>query len=311
MDFSDAIKLNKPKISEGSLKTYNSLLRSVYNNLFLDTTKGYQLNPSPSIFSTEYKKVLNFLSKKTYSSRKTYLAALYAIAPDIEEYKSQMMEDIKTYNDEVEKSEMTDKLSENEITKEEMQQIEASLKKKATTLMKEPKLTIPELMELQNYIILSLYHGHIQPRRAQDFINMKYKSSDPSGNYMDLKKNTFVFNIYKTAKKNNEELRGTQEITIPKDLKKILTKWISFIPVSVDYLLFNAKLEPLTNVTLNQRLNSIFGGNKSINSLRHFYLQQNHKDTVIANEKLAQDMTAMASSTKQAKIYIKINEKTI
>jgi hypothetical protein len=87
MDFSDAIKLNKPKISEGSLKTYNSLLRSVYSNLFLDETKGYQLNPSPSIFSTEYKKVLNFLSKKTYSSRKTYLAALYAIAPDIEEYK--------------------------------------------------------------------------------------------------------------------------------------------------------------------------------------------------------------------------------
>ena len=306
MDFSDAIKLNKPKISEGSLKTYNSLLRSVYSNLFLDEGTN-----NPSIFSTEYKKVLNFLSKKTYSSRKTYLAALYAIAPDIEEYKSQMMEDIKTYNDEVEKSEMTDKLSENEITKEEMQQIEAALKKKATTLMKEKNLTIPELMELQNYIILSLYHGHIQPRRAQDFINMKYKSSDPSGNYMDLKKNTFVFNIYKTAKKNNEELRGTQEITIPKDLKKILTKWISFIPESVDYLLFNAKLEPLTNVTLNQRLNSIFGGNKSINSLRHFYLQQNHKDTVIANEKLAQDMTAMGSSKLQAKNYIKINEKTI
>ncbi len=72
MDFSDAIKLNKPKISEGSLKTYNSLLRSVYSNLFLDTIKGVPLNPDPSIFSTEYKKVLNFLSKKTYSSRKTY-----------------------------------------------------------------------------------------------------------------------------------------------------------------------------------------------------------------------------------------------
>ena len=140
-------------------------------------------------------------------------------------------------------------------------------------------------MELQNYIILSLYHGHIVPRRAQDFINMKHKNIDPSGNYMDLKKNVFVFNIYKTAKKNNEELRGTQEISIPKDLKKILTKWISFIPDTVDYLLFNAKLEPLTNVTLNQRLNSIFGGNKRINSLRHFYLQNNHKERLIANEK--------------------------
>jgi hypothetical protein len=311
MDFSDSIKLNKPKISEGSLKTYNSLLRSVYSNLFLDTSKGYQLKPDPIIFSTEYKKVLNFLSKKTYSSRKTYLAALYAIAPDIEEYKSQMMADIKTYNDEVEKSEMTDKLNESEITKEEMLKIETALKKKATTMMKENTLTIPELMELQNYIILSLYHGHIVPRRAQDFIHMKHKNIDTSGNYMDLKKNVFVFNIYKTAKKNNEELKGKQEITIPKDLKKILTKWISFIPESVDYLLFNAKLEPLTNVTLNQRLNSIFGGNKGINSLRHFYLQQNHKDTVIANEKLSQDMAAMGSSKLQAKNYIKINEKTI
>ena len=34
MDFTDLIKKSKPNISESSSKTYNSLLRSIYTNVF-------------------------------------------------------------------------------------------------------------------------------------------------------------------------------------------------------------------------------------------------------------------------------------
>jgi hypothetical protein len=139
---------------------------------------------------------------------------------------------------------------------------------------------------------------------------MKFKNYNrEKDNFVDLKKNKFVYNIFKTAKKLGKELKGTQELDIPPALKKILVKWISMIPNGTDYLFFNAKIEPLSNVTLNQRLNSIFGGKKSVNALRHFYLSSKFKDLMIANQEMAAEMNEMGSSEKQANTYIKINNK--
>jgi hypothetical protein len=165
-------------------------------------------------------------------------------------------------------------------------------------------------MEIQNYVLLSLYHGHIVPRRALDYTEMRFKGYDKdTQNYIDLKKNKFIFNVFKTAQKMGKELKGTQELIIPPALKKILVKWIVMIPNGTDYLFFNAKIEPLTNVTLNQRLNAIFGGKKSVNALRHYYLTKTYKDLIIANEKMAKEMEEMGSSSAQSKVYIKVNDK--
>jgi hypothetical protein len=106
-----------------------------------------------------------------------------------------------------------------------------------------------------------------------------------------------------------KELKGRQELEIPPSLKKILQKWIELIPSSVDNLLFNTMLQPLTNVSLNQRLNSIFGGKKSVNALRHFYLTTKYKDLMIETEKMEQDMQNMGSSSDQANVYVKVNNK--
>ena len=48
MDFNDLIKKSKPNISDSSLKTYNSLLRSIYTNVFGKTDEPNVKNFSKS-----------------------------------------------------------------------------------------------------------------------------------------------------------------------------------------------------------------------------------------------------------------------
>jgi hypothetical protein len=305
MDFTDEIKASRPKISAGSLKTYNSLLRSIYKGAF-----GADDKPDATLFTKRYGKVLDHLSEKTANTRKTYLAALVAIAPTVEAYQKEMMSDIKKHTEQTNKSEMTDKLEESAISADEIRTITADLKQNADALFQKKSHRVPDLMEIQEYVLLSLYNGHVVPRRALDYVEMKYQHyNKKTDNYIDLNKDIFVFNVFKTAQKNGEDLKGTQVLEIPPSLKKILLKWIAVIPREVDTLLFNSNLEPLSAVSLNQRLNKIFGGKKSVNSLRHFYLTSKYKELMEETERMSADMEAMGSSAAQAKTYIKIHDK--
>jgi hypothetical protein len=297
MDFKEEIKKSKPNISDGTIKTYNSLLKTIYKNVF-DNDK----TPDIKKFS-DTKNIIIFLDSKPYNVRKTYLSALVSITNN-EDYKNMMLDDIKEYNDNVEKSVMTDKLKESEITTDEIESLNSKLKANAELLMKKQNHTINDLMEIQNYIIFSLYHGHIAPRRSLDYTMMKYKNYDDKHNFVDLKKSKFIYNRYKTDK-----FKGVQTVDIPIALKKILTKWINIIPDNVDFLLFNKKLEPLSAITMTQRLNSIFGSKKSVNSFRHYYLSNKYKSLMIENEKMEKDMDLMGSSKKQENVYIKVHEK--
>ena len=304
MDFSDELKKRKPNMSANSVKTYNSLLRSIYKNVF-----GNINDVSLKQFE-DHKKIMEFLNEKSFGTRKTYLAALVCIAPDVAEYKKQMMEDIKEYNDETSKSELTDKLENSAINPEEIEALADRLKRDAELLFKKKSPRLADLMDIQNYIILSLYYGHIVPRRSLDYVDMKYQNYDKDkDNYMDLKKERFVFNKFKTAQKMGKELKGEQTLDIPPALKKILTKWIAIIPKEIDNLLFNTNLEPLSSVTLNQRLNALFGGKKGVNALRHYYLTSKYKELMILNEKMGDEMEQMGSSSAQAKVYVKIHDK--
>jgi hypothetical protein len=299
MDFTDLIKKSKPNISGSSSKTYNSLLRSIYTNVFGKTDEPNVKNFSKS------KEILDWLGKKAFNTRKTYLAALVCIEPDEPKYKDMMLDDVNTYNKEMSKSELTDKLEDSAISEEEIMSLRDTLKTEAEFLFKRKTHNVADLMEIQNYILFSLYYGFIVPRRAIDYTEMKFQNYDKDNdNYVDMKKKQLVFNKFKTAK-----FKGTQILDIPSALFKILSKWISIIPKEIDHLLFNSKLEPLSNVVLNQRLNGIFGGKKSVNSLRHFYLTSKYKTLMIEKKKMEGDLNDMGSSGAQANIYIKINDK--
>lgn len=299
MNFTEDIKQCKPKLSAGSTKTYNSLLRTIYKNVYGDTK-----DPDVKQFA-DTEKVLAFVREKPYNVRKTYLAALLCVVPDNKEYKDLMLEDINQYNQVVSTSQLTDKLENSAINTEEIEEISTNLKNMATLLMKKKSHNVADLMQIQNYIILSLYYGHVVPRRALDYVSMMHRNyNTATDNFIDLKRNLFVFNKFKTAK-----FKGTQTLEIPPALKKILVKWISLIPDGVDTLLFNTNLLPLSSITLNQRLNSIFGGNKSVNSLRHFYLTSKYKEVMRAQNQMSKEMNDMGSSTAQANVYVKINDK--
>jgi hypothetical protein len=297
MDFKEHIKTNKPNISEGTLKTYNSLLKTIYKNSF-----GDHKNPDLRNFK-KTDEVLKFLNEKPYNARKTYFSALVCIEPDEPIYKKLMMGDIEKYNDNIEENKSNPKLDASTITTNEIEKIAGELKNNFDLLLKKKSLTIKDLMEMQNYIIMCLYHGFIVPRRSLDYVNMKFSNYDKeTDNYIDLKKNIMVFNRFKTDK-----VKGQQSLDVPLALKKIIQKWISIVGDKTDYLLFNKKYEPLTSITLNQRLNSIFGSKKSVNSLRHYYLTNKYKKLMEENEMMGDDMEKMGSSNKQAKVYVKVN----
>lgn len=299
MDFSNDIRKCKPSLSAGSTKTYNSLLRTIYKNVFPDDDK-----PSIKHFA-DTDKVLAFVRGKLYNVRKTYLAALLCVVPDNKAYRDLMLEDINEYNQVISKSELTDKLENSAISVEEIDDISNNLRNMALTLYKKKSLNVSDLMAIQNFVILSLYYGHVVPRRALDYVACKFRDYDAkTDNYIDWKRGLFVFNKFKTAK-----FKGTQTLEIPPTLKKILTKWVSVIPDGVDTLLFNSNLMPLTSITLNQRLNAIFGGKKGVNSLRHFYLTSKYKEVMKEQAKMSADMHDMGSSSAQANVYVKINDK--
>lgn len=301
MNFTDAIVSAKPNISAGSIKTYNSLLRTIHAGAF--PGKDADVN---NFSKTE--DVMKFLESKTPNIRKTYLSALQAVAPN-EVYKQMILNDARIYNKEVQRSELTDKLEESAITDEEMKTVVDNLDEIALCLLKRAKkmpLRSEDIQDIQNWVLMNLYSGEfIVPRRALDYCLMKFRNYDKDeDNFFDVKKSMFVFNKFKTAVH-----KGQQSLKVPVNLKNRLKKWISLIPANVDYLLFNTKNEPLTAVTLNQRLNSIFEGKKSINALRHYYLTKNYKHIVAGQEELDDVMNDMGSDARQAKQYIKIHPK--
>ena len=296
MNFTDQIKLAKPNIADSTIRNYNTTLKTIYKNVFGETDK-----PDIENFK-DVEKILNYIKDEPQNTRKTKLSAVIALAP-LQEYRTQIYELAKSIQKETDKSEMTPKLEESEITPTEMAEVVKTVKQNADAIQKKSELTMRDLQEIQKYVIVSLYHGHIAPRRSIDYTEMVLKPTDKATqNYIDMRKSKFVFNHYKTA-----GTFGTQEIEIPPALKKILKKWIILIPTEVNHLLFNNYKEPLTNVSLGHRFNEIFGGTKSVNSMRHFFLTQNHSETVRMTDRLSADMAAMGSNARQVKSYVKVN----
>ena len=295
MDFTKELKEKRPNLSVTSLKTYNSLLKTIYRNSFEDK------DGDVSKFDND-EQICKFLSTKPFSARKTYLSALVCICPTNKKYKELMLDDIKTYNHETDKMEMNEKQKLNHVTNEKIREVQLQLKQDADAIFKKQNITINDLQKVQDYIIVCLLGGQmgIVPRRALDYTEFKIRNiNQEHDNYLD--KNTLYFNKYKTSK-----FYGQQSLTIPTPLKNILNKWIKIIPANIDYLLFNTSGNKLTAVTLNQRLNKIFNGYISINALRHAYLTDKYADVMKKEQEMAEEMGEMGSSEKQAKVYIKI-----
>jgi hypothetical protein len=286
------IKDKRPTLSEGSLKTYTSILKSLHKKIWGGEIKVKDFDDS--------KKVLEFLKDLPANKRKTLLSALVVITDDAA-YRKKMMEDVSDYNKEINKQEKTESQKESWISTEEVKTIYDNLKKNADLLYKKGSYNASELQQIQNFIILALMSGvFIPPRRSLDYCEFKIKNINKElDNYLD--KNKLVFNRYKTAK-----TYGQQSVNIPVQLRNILTKWGKINPS--EYLLIDTNGNKLNSVKLNQRFNSIFGGKKiATNQMRHTFLTDKYAETSKKQKALETDLTEMGTSNNVAKNYIKLD----
>jgi hypothetical protein len=290
-DLKEFIKSKRPNLSASSITTYSSILKNLFKRVFggdLDVKK---------FDNTE--QVLGFLKDIPPSKRKTILSSLVIIT-DKKAYRDQMLEDVRTYNKEIDKQEKSETQEESWINSSQIKELYDELKKSAEMLYKKKQLTSNDLQQIQNYIIVSVLGGmYIPPRRSKDFVDFKIKNINKETDNF-LEKNKMVFNSYKTAK-----TYGRQEVDIPIQLKNIITKWMKVNPT--DYLLFDSNMNQLSSVKLNQRLNKIFEKKVGVNQLRHTFLTDKYKKTSQESKALAKDMATMGSSKGMADTYIKID----
>jgi len=283
MDLTAELKKLRPTLSEGSLKTYTSILRSLHSKIFGGSIdkKDYD----------ESKKILEFLKDLPPNKRKTILSALVVISNN-NDYRKEMLEDIKDYTADAKKMEKTPSQEANWVTQDEIKSIFNGHKQDAVSSYKKSKLNMTDLQAIQQYIILCLMSGiFIAPRRSLDYTEFKISNIDKDAdNYLD--KNELVFNKYKTAKFYNE-----QRVDCPKELLSILKKWIK--TNNNDYLLFDSNGEKLTSVKLNQRLEKIFGKKCSVNLLRHSFLTDRFGDEIERSKKMASVAEDMGTSSSQ------------
>jgi hypothetical protein len=286
------IKEKRSTLSDSSITTYASVLKSLYKKVFDDGKIDWDN-------FKDTKKVLGFLKDVPPNRRKTILSALVIITNN-ESYREQMLSDVREYNKDISKQEKTPEQEANWVDTAQVKTVFDAVKADACALMKKKVALKPvELQEIQNYVILALLGGvFIPPRRSKDYCDFKIKNIDEKkDNY--AKKGKLVFNSYKTAK-----TYGTQEVDIPKPLQQILNAWCKINPT--DFLLFDSNMSHLTPVKLNQRLNKIFGNKKiAVNSLRHSYLTGKYAEHSKVDKELAEDVREMGTSKQMLTTYVK------
>ena len=291
MNIPDELIKLRPELSTGSLKTYTSILRSIHNKVF----QGEIVKDNFDKVDT----ILDYLKDIEPNKRKTILSALFVLTGKTE-YRTNMINDIQIYNAEMKTHNKSDAEKENWCSPDEIQNIFNKLKANATRLYKNKDLSMGDLQDIQDFIIICLLGGlFIPPRRSLDYCEFKIKNVDVDKNNY-LVKNEMVFNRYKTDKFYEQ-----QRVEIPKQLKTILTKWIK--NNKTEYLLFDSNGNQMSSVKMTQHLNKIFGGKKcSTNILRHTYLTSkfaNHLDNKKQLEEVAEDMGTSVNMIED--IYIK------
>lgn len=292
-DLKEYIHSKRPTLSKSSITTYASILKNLYHSVF-----GKEGDMNFEKFG-DVEKILKHLEDLPSNKRKTVLSSLVIIT-DNAEYRKKMMEDVNNYNKEIQKQEKTPEQEASWVNSAQVKEVWENLKRNADLLYKKKDLKPAELQDIQQYIIMSLLGGmFIPPRRSKDYCDFHIKDADKDkDNYLD--KTKLIFNSYKTAK-----TYGKQEVLIPKPLQSILKKWISVNPTKT--LLFDAYMNPLSSVKLNQRLNKLFDKKVGVNQLRHTFLTDKFAKHSEEEKKLSNDMTSMGSSLNMADTYIKLH----
>jgi len=291
------MKLTEKGLSDSSVKLYMTILKNMNDKKEIKNLK----------FLAKPKVILEKIKDYKPSTQRNMIICIVSTLKMLnstlyEQYYDIMIDLTKKLN-ETPKSEKSEAQKDNWL---EWKDVEAKFNELKSNLKISKNTTEPQFDNLLNVVILSLY-VLIQPRRNQDYLNMfitNENTEDKTKNYLDLKKEQFIFNDYKTAKKY-----GQQIIDIPKDLMTILKLYVKNHPnkallkkEQVPFLVhFDGK--PLKSInSITRILNKIF--NKKIGSsmLRHIFLTSKY-GKVIDEQKV--DADAMGHSIQTQKEYVK------
>lgn len=285
MDLKEKLKEKRPNLSEQTLKTYTSVLKSLWKKMYKDDDF--------TISKLTLKTIKPYLEDMTLATRKTTLSALYVLTEN-DDFRKLMLEDIEKTNQLNSKQEMNDKQKNSYVSQSDLHNKFLEMDKEIKMMYRNKKY---DFGKMQEYIILALLSGKfIPPRRSLDYTSFKIKNIDKEhDNYFD--KTRLVFNKYKTSNK-----KGQQIVEVPKELVSILKKWISVNPT--DYLLFDRNGNTMSSVKLNQKLERMFGKKVGVNTLRHSYMTDKYGNLIDTKKEMEKDFKEMGSSSLQENVYI-------
>lgn len=285
MDIKEQLKKKRSNLSDQTLKTYQSVLKSLWKKMHKDDEF--------SISKLTIKSIKPFLEDMTLATRKTTLSALYVLTEN-DDFRKLMLDDIEKTNQLNAKQEMNEKQKNSYVSQSDLHNKFLEMDKDIKLMYRNKKY---DFGKMQEYIILALLAGFfIPPRRALDYTAFKIKNVDKeTDNYFD--KNKLVFNKYKTSGK-----KGQQIVEVPKELASILKKWISVNPT--DYLLFDRNNNTMSSVKLNQKLERMFGKKVGVNTLRHSYMTDKYGSLIDTKKEMEKDFKEMGSSSMQENVYI-------
>jgi len=298
---------NRPDLSQGSLRTYCSIVKNLGLQLDIPIHK-------PEDVIKHYKRIEEHLEEVPPSVRKTRLSALIVFIDKtkgseeaIECFRDQMMSDGKKSEEEALEQKLSERQKEGMMTWDEVMQRYEELEHEVEPLLRKSSLDKRQFQRVQLYVLLSCY-VLIPPRRSLDYTEFRLRNVDPDkDNYWEYdvtgtgrnKKKTpkFIFNVYKTARKYSQ-----QKEEIPDKLLQIILAWEKLN--THDYLLMNTKqTNKITPTQLTNLLYSFFDKPVSTSMLRHIYLTNKYKDLNLKD--MTETASAMGHSVGEAMKYVK------
>jgi integrase len=293
------------KLSESSIKTYIRNLEKLNNGplknlnflkdipVILDKLKDYKENTKRSYLISIVSAL--GLDKSTKQKENLY-----------KHYFDLMMEKNKEKRQEESKNEKTDTQEKNWLDWDQVVKVFHDVQDKVKPLFNQKTVTEREYNAILSFMVLALYV--LIPPRRNEFQNMVITHA-PRGedvNYLDIDKRQFIFNVFKTFKKE-----GKVVLDIPKELFQIIEMYMKFHPLLKKKLAKNAVVpflvysdgEPLDKVnSITRILNRIFGKSIGSSMLRHSYVSSKYG---AVNEEMKEDAKNMSHSLGMQKNYIK------
>lgn len=302
--------LTKKGLTESSVKLYLRNLEKLNDNQPLKNLK-FLSNPDT---------ILSKLVDYKPNTKKGYLIAITATLNSIKGDNKVLNKLYQTYSrlmidtaNEIRNKpteEKSETQTENWISWEDVKSKFNDLKDQVKTFENSKKINEGQYNTLLSYTILSLY-CLIPPRRNEyqkTYIVKKNSGDLPiDKNYYAVDDSMFIFNVYKTAKKN-----GQQTLKVPTELENILKTYIKFHPllkgkkitakVEVPFLVHfdGSPLDKVNSIT--RILNKVFDKKIGSSMLRHIFLSDKYGDVV---EEQKEDAEKMAHTISTQKDYIK------